>query len=121
MGTCSIHINGIARSVASSDLDKPLLYALRNLGFTAAKFGSDLGQYGACNVLVDGRATRSCVETIASSQEKSVVTFEAACIMAVVLSVQRGRENDNRRCTSRLSYRRPCSGPDPVRGRPFLH
>jgi nicotinate dehydrogenase subunit A len=76
MGTCSIHINGIARSVACSDPGKPLLYALRNLGFTVSKFGSDLGQYGACNVLVDGRATRSCVETIASSQEKSVVTLE---------------------------------------------
>jgi hypothetical protein len=55
MGTYGTHINGIARSVASSDPDKPLLYALRNLGFTAAKFDSDLGQCGACNVLVDGR------------------------------------------------------------------
>jgi aerobic-type carbon monoxide dehydrogenase small subunit (CoxS/CutS family) len=58
MGTYSIHIDGIARSVASSDPDKPLLYALRNLGFTAAKFGSDLGQCGACNVLVSAVARR---------------------------------------------------------------
>jgi nicotinate dehydrogenase subunit A len=88
MGTCSIHINGIAHSVASSDPGKPLLYALRNLGFTVSKFGSDLGQYGACNVLVDGRATRSCVETIASSQEKSVVTLEGLGSMTAPHPVQ---------------------------------
>jgi nicotinate dehydrogenase subunit A len=88
MGTCSIHINRIARRVASSDPGKPLLYALRNLGFTVSKFGSDLGQYGACNVLVDGRATRSCVETIASSQEKSVVTLEGLGSMTAPHPVQ---------------------------------
>jgi nicotinate dehydrogenase subunit A len=88
MGTYRTHINGIARSVASSDPDKPLLYALRNLGFTAAKFGSDLGQCGACNVLVDGRATRSCVETIPSSQEKSVVTLEGLGSMTAPHPVQ---------------------------------
>lgn len=74
-GTCSIHINGIARSVASSDPGKPLLYALRNLGFTVSKFGSDLGQYGACNVLVDGRA-------------KSVVTLEGLGSMTAPHPVQ---------------------------------
>ena len=37
MGTYGIHINGIARSVASSDPDKPLLYAMRNLGFTCCE------------------------------------------------------------------------------------
>jgi nicotinate dehydrogenase subunit A len=76
MGTYSIRINGIARAVPSSDPDKPLLYVLRSLGLTAAKFGCGLGQCGACNVLIDGRATRSCLETISSLQGKSVVTLE---------------------------------------------
>jgi aerobic-type carbon monoxide dehydrogenase small subunit (CoxS/CutS family) len=67
MGTYSIRINGIARTVSSSDPDEPLLYVLRGLGLTATKFGCGLGQCGACNVLVDGRATPSCLETIASS------------------------------------------------------
>jgi nicotinate dehydrogenase subunit A len=76
MGTYSIRINGIARTVSSSDPDEPLLYVLRGLGLTATKFGCGLGQCGACNVLVDGRATPSCLETIASSRGKSVVTLE---------------------------------------------
>jgi nicotinate dehydrogenase subunit A len=76
MGTYSIRINGAARTVASSDPDEPLLYMLRGLGLTATKFGCGLGQCGACNVLVDGRAARSCLETISSLQGKSVVTLE---------------------------------------------
>ncbi len=76
MGTYSIRINGIAHTVSVSDPDQPLLYVLRGLGLTATKFGCGLGQCGACNVLVDGRATPSCLETIASSHGKSVVTLE---------------------------------------------
>jgi aerobic-type carbon monoxide dehydrogenase small subunit (CoxS/CutS family) len=76
MGTYSIRINGIVRTVSASDPDEPLLYVLRGLGLTATKFGCGLGQCGACNVLVDGRATPSCLQTIASSHSKSVVTLE---------------------------------------------
>jgi nicotinate dehydrogenase subunit A len=76
MGTYSIRINGDVRTVSSLDPNQPLLYVLRGLGLTATKFGCGLGQCGACNVLVDGNATRSCLETIASAQGKSVVTLE---------------------------------------------
>jgi len=76
MGTYSIRINGNVRTVPSLDPNQPLLYVLRGLGLTATKFGCGLGQCGACNVLVDGSATRSCLETIASAQGKSVVTLE---------------------------------------------
>src|ERR1700751_2396700 len=76
MGAYSIRINGTDRTIASSDPDKPLLYVLRGLGLTATKFGCGLGQCGACNVLVHGRATPSCLETISSLQGNSVVTLE---------------------------------------------
>jgi len=76
MATYSIRINGLARVIKASDPDQPLLYALRGLGLTATKFGCGLGQCGACNVLIEGRPTRSCLETIASVQSKSVVTPE---------------------------------------------
>ena len=76
MGTYTLRINGIAHTVSASDPDEPLLYVLRGLGLTATKFGCGLGQCGACNVLVDGRATPSCLETIANSHGKSVVTLE---------------------------------------------
>ena len=88
MGTNSIRINGNARTVSSLDPNQPLLYVLRGLGLTATKFGCGLGQCGACNVLVDGRATRSCMETIASSQGKSVVTLEGLGSMSAPHPVQ---------------------------------
>ncbi|MFB3067635.1 MAG: (2Fe-2S)-binding protein, partial [Acidobacteriota bacterium] len=43
------------------DPNMPLLYALRNeLDVTGPKFGCGLAQGGACTVIVDGRAMRSC-------------------------------------------------------------
>jgi nicotinate dehydrogenase subunit A len=88
MGTYSIRINNNARTISSVDPNEPLLYVLRGLGLTAAKFGCGLGQCGACNVLVDGRATQSCLETIASSQGKSVVTLEGLGSMSAPHPVQ---------------------------------
>jgi len=88
MGTYSIRINGNARTVSSLDPNEPLLYVLRGLGLNATKFGCGLGQCGACNVLVDGRVTRSCLEAIASSQGKSVVTLEGLGSMSAPHPVQ---------------------------------
>ena len=76
MPSYNLRINGFARSVDSSDAEKPLLYVLRGLGLTAAKFGCGLGQCGACTVLIDGKATRSCQMTIANVQGKAVTTLE---------------------------------------------
>jgi nicotinate dehydrogenase subunit A len=54
-----------------------LLYVLRNrLGLTGAKFGCGLGQCGACTVIVDGEATRSCTLTVAKAAGKTIVTIE---------------------------------------------
>ncbi len=76
MASYNLRVNGIARSVESSDPSKPLLYVLRGFGLTAAKFGCGLGQCGACNVLIDGRAVPSCTMSIAQAQGKSVTTLE---------------------------------------------
>jgi nicotinate dehydrogenase subunit A len=76
MPTYDLRINGFARSIDSSDPEKPLLYALRGLGLTATKFGCGLGQCGACIVLVDGKAVPSCQMTIANAQGKKVTTLE---------------------------------------------
>lgn len=76
MASYRLRINGGERTIELSDPDQPLLYALRGLGLTAAKFGCGLGQCGVCNVLLDGRATQSCLETIASAAGKSIVTLE---------------------------------------------
>ena len=76
MASYDLRINGVARTVDSSDPGKPLLYVLRGLGLTATKFGCGLGQCGACTVLVEGSAMRSCQLPIASAQGKAVTTLE---------------------------------------------
>ena len=76
MTTYSVRINGVDHIIQSFDPDQPLLYLLRGLGLTSAKFGCGLGQCGACNVLVDSRSTPSCLETIANAEGKSIVTLE---------------------------------------------
>jgi nicotinate dehydrogenase subunit A len=76
MASYKVRINGFARSLESSDPDKPLLYVLRGLGLTATKVGCVIGQCGACTVLVDGQATQSCQTTIVDVQGKSVTTLE---------------------------------------------
>lgn len=76
MPSYNIRLNNVAHSIESDDPDKPLLYVLRRLGLTATKFGCGLGQCGACTVLVDGQAMRSCQTSIADAKGKSVTTLE---------------------------------------------
>ena len=71
-----LRINGAVHRVANSDPDQPLLYALRELGFTAAKYGCGLGQCGACSVLIDGRAVRSCIATLDQIGARAITTLE---------------------------------------------
>ena len=70
-------VNGERRSVDVWDPSEPLLYVLRNdLGLTGAKIGCGLGQCGTCTVLVDDRAVRSCMVSIASVAGRRVTTIE---------------------------------------------
>jgi nicotinate dehydrogenase subunit A len=72
----NVKVNGVSRSVPAAP-DTPLLYVLRNdLELNGAKFGCGLAQCGACTVLVDGRATRSCVTPISAVGQSEVTTIE---------------------------------------------
>src|SRR5580698_10547196 len=72
----SLRVNGRAHSV-SADPDTPLLYALRNdLNLNGPKFGCGLGQCGACTVIIDGAAVRSCITTVNDARDRDVVTLE---------------------------------------------
>ena len=67
MSVVSLRVNGETHEV---DIDPatPLLYVLRNdLGLKGPRFGCGLGQCGACTVIVDGVAVRSCVMPVASA------------------------------------------------------
>ncbi|MEJ6022240.1 (2Fe-2S)-binding protein [Ramlibacter sp. PS4R-6] len=73
----SLTVNGAPRAVDAWDGDMPVLYALRNdLGLHAAKFGCGHGQCGACTVLMDGKATRSCLVKLADAAGRTIVTAE---------------------------------------------
>ena len=74
--TVSLKVNGAQRSVPAA-ADTPLLYVLRNdLALNGAKFGCGLAQCGACTVLLDGKAVRSCVTEIGSIGEAEITTIE---------------------------------------------
>jgi nicotinate dehydrogenase subunit A len=73
----SFRVNGRAVTVDSWDPAQPLLYVLRNsLGLHAVKFGCGLGQCGACTVLIDGKAARSCSTPISQVGGRPVTTLE---------------------------------------------
>ena len=72
----SLAVNGTTRSV-EVERDTPLLYVLRNdLELNGAKFGCGLAQCGACTVLLDGTATRSCVTPVGQAVGKPITTIE---------------------------------------------
>jgi nicotinate dehydrogenase subunit A len=72
----SLKINGQMHTV-DADPDCPLLYALRdNLSMNNPRFGCGLGQCGACTVLVDNRAVRSCMLPVSRAVGKDIVTLE---------------------------------------------
>jgi len=72
----NLKVNGVPRSV-TAEPDTPLLYVLRNdLELNGAKYGCGLSQCGACTVLVDGRAVRSCVTPISALETSEITTIE---------------------------------------------
>src|SRR5271155_1421049 len=71
----ALKVNGTVHTVDVEPLT-PLLYILRNdLGLQGPRFGCGLGQCGACTVIVNGLAIRSCI-TPASSVKGEITTLE---------------------------------------------
>src|SRR2546422_5131809 len=76
MSRASLKVNGQVH-VVDVDLDSPLLYALRDeLALNNPRFGCGLGQCGACTVLVDNRAVRSCSLPVSRATGRKIVTIE---------------------------------------------
>ena len=72
----TLTVNGARRSVPAEP-DTPLLYVLRNdFELNGAKFGCGLAQCGACTVLVNGEAVRSCVTPVGGLGEAAITTLE---------------------------------------------
>lgn len=72
----SLNVNDAVESVEASP-ETPLLYILRNdLALNGPKYGCGLGECGACAVLVDGRAVRSCTIPLRAVGTRRVTTLE---------------------------------------------
>lgn len=72
-----LHINGKAYEV-QSDADTPLLWVIRDeLGLTGTKYGCGIAQCGACSVMIDGAAARSCVTPVDGLAGREITTIEA--------------------------------------------
>jgi len=70
--TIKLDINGVTHEIGAES-STPLLYVLRNdIGLRGPHFGCGLGQCGACTVMIDGVAVRSC--TMPVSQVRGRIT-----------------------------------------------
>jgi nicotinate dehydrogenase subunit A len=77
MADISFQVNGKPATVRRADPAMPLLYALRDdLGLKGPKFGCGMAQCGACTVILDGNAIRSCVTPVSSVAGSNVQTLE---------------------------------------------
>jgi isoquinoline 1-oxidoreductase alpha subunit len=73
----ALTVNGEERQVDVADPATPLLWVLRDqLDLVGAKFGCGIGQCGACTVLIDGNAMRSCSVPVSSVAGRAVTTIE---------------------------------------------
>ncbi len=75
-----LSINGQVRRLPEDAVDPgmPLLWALRDvLNLTGTKFGCGIAACGACTVMVDGRAVRSCVMPVGAVRGHAVRTIES--------------------------------------------
>ena len=74
--TIRLTVNGQTHEV-DVDPDTALLHVLRNdLALNGPKFGCGLGECGACTVLIDGVAARSCVIPVKGCSGRAILTLE---------------------------------------------
>jgi nicotinate dehydrogenase subunit A len=76
MAQITLKVNGKSR-VVNTDPTTPLLYVLRDdLELHGPRFGCGLAQCGACTVIMDGNAIRSCVTPVSVAQNHNLTTLE---------------------------------------------
>jgi nicotinate dehydrogenase subunit A len=76
MAQITLNVNGKSRMV-DTDPTTPLLYVLRgDLELNGPRFGCGLSQCGACTVIIDGNAVRSCSFPVSGAQNKQITTLE---------------------------------------------
>jgi nicotinate dehydrogenase subunit A len=82
MARISLRVNNQTK-VVDTDPTTPLLYVLRDdLDLHGPRFGCGLGQCGACTVIMDGSAVRSCSIPVSGAQNRSITTLEGLGTLA---------------------------------------
>ncbi len=76
MATYTLRINGQTHQIAGEPDDSVLSVLRYELDLTGSKFGCGEGACGACTVLIDNQAARSCVTRLAAVAGKSITTIE---------------------------------------------
>jgi aerobic-type carbon monoxide dehydrogenase small subunit (CoxS/CutS family) len=76
MASTTFTVNGSVAVVTAEPGDRLLDVLRHDLGLTGSKYGCGEGQCGACTVLVDGQALKSCVTRLEAVAGKSVTTIE---------------------------------------------
>lgn len=72
-----LQVNGTKHSVTAGPNDRLLEILRDDLGLTGSKYGCGEGSCGACTVVIDGRAVRSCVTLVGQCAGKQITTIEA--------------------------------------------
>lgn len=86
----TLRVNGTAKGVAPTPLERPLLAVLRNeLRLNGTKYGCGEGQCGACTVLLDGSPVLSCQVPLADALGREVTTIEGLAGEGTLSPVQR--------------------------------
>jgi isoquinoline 1-oxidoreductase alpha subunit len=90
-----LNVNGRAYEVDVGP-DTPLLWAIReNIGLTGTKYGCGIAQCGACTVLIDGVATRSCSVLASDAAGKQITTIEGLAVNGTLTKVQQAWVNND--------------------------
>jgi isoquinoline 1-oxidoreductase alpha subunit len=76
MASINLHVNG-EKQVVDVDPNTPVLWVLRDhLNLVGTKFGCGMAQCGACTILFEGTAVRSCQLPVSSAENKEITTIE---------------------------------------------
>jgi aerobic-type carbon monoxide dehydrogenase small subunit (CoxS/CutS family) len=97
--TITFQLNGKTTKLAV-DSDRTLLWVLRtDLGLTGTKYGCGEGFCGACTVLIDNVAIRSCQTSVKDVQGKNVTTIEGLAANGKLHPIQKAfAKNDALQC-----------------------
>src|SRR6202162_3804285 len=90
-----LNVNGKAYDIDVAP-DTPLLWAIReNVGLTGTKYGCGIAQCGACTVLIDGVATRSCACRASAAEGNQIPTIEGHAVNGSLTKVQQAWINND--------------------------